>query len=76
MIAETQVHLPAVPPAAPKVQAAAQRLGAVVWSVLHQIGASRARGELLRVAQIHEETNPELAARLRKLVRDDWLTRS
>ena len=76
MITNVQLPLSGTAPAVPGFKAAAVRFGQGVWDVLHAIGAGRARSELLRVARVQESTNPQLAARLRELAREDWLTRS
>jgi hypothetical protein len=76
MITNVQLHLPGSAPEASGLKAAAARFGLAVWDALHTIGAGRARSELLRVARVHESSNPPLAARLRELAREDWLTRS
>jgi hypothetical protein len=76
MITHVQLPLPGIAPTVPGVKTAAVRFGQGVWSVLLAIGAGRARSELLRVARLHDSTDPQLAARLRRLVREDWLTHS
>jgi hypothetical protein len=76
MITNVQLRLPVAAPAVPGFKAAAVRFGQGVWDVLHAIGAGRARSELLRVARVHESNNPQLAARLRELAREDWLKHS
>ena len=76
MITNVQLHLPVAAPAVPGFKVAAARFGQGLWAVLQTIAAGRARGELMRVARVHESTDPQLAARLRKLSHEDWLTQS
>ena len=72
-----QVHLPhqAAVPLSQGFKAQAARIGRAIWVALHAVGAARARAELMRVAATSESTNPELAARLRRLAREDWLSK-
>jgi hypothetical protein len=51
------------------------RVGQAVWASLHAVGAARARKELTRLADAQQHINPELAAQLRRVVREDWLSR-
>ena len=76
MITEVQLHLPGIASPAPKLSKMASTWGRSIWRFLEAIGASRARSELLRVARSNERINPELAARLRKLAREDWLAQN
>ena len=81
MITNVQVQLPvaaapSAPALVPGLRATAARAAQAVWNVLHAIGEARARRELLRLAAANEVTNPELAAQLRQVVREDWLTKS
>lgn len=73
MIANAPLHLPVAAPAAPGFRSGLARLGSRIWDALHAIGAARARAELLRMAQMREITDPQFAARLREVARDDWL---
>jgi hypothetical protein len=45
---------------------------APVWTVLSAMGQSRARAELLRLADQHAHTRPELAAQLRAAAARNW----
>jgi hypothetical protein len=45
---------------------------APVWNVLQAMGQSRARAELLRMADMHAGTRPELAKQLRTAARGNW----
>jgi hypothetical protein len=45
---------------------------APVWSVLEAMGQSRARAELLRMADLHAASRPELAKQLRTAARRNW----
>jgi len=65
------IHSPRV--AAPATPSVWRRIGQALWRGLHQIGARRAREELLRLARHHEEGRPEFAARLRATARRGWL---
>ena len=76
MITEVQLHLPGIASPAPTLSKTASTWGRSIWRFLEAIGASRARSELLRVARSNERINPELAARLRKLAREDWLAQN
>ena len=76
MITEVQLHLPGIASPESKFPKTASAWGRSIWSFLEAIGASRARSELLRVARSNEHINPELAARMRALAREDWLTQS
>ena len=76
MITEVQLHLPGIASPAPKLSKMASTWGRSIWRFLEAIGASRARGELLRVASANDRINPELAARLRTLAREDWLAQN
>ena len=76
MITEVQLHLPGIASPAPKLSTTASTWGRSIWSFLEAIGASRARSELLRMARSNERINPELAARLRTLAREDWLAQN
>jgi hypothetical protein len=78
MTTNVQARLPAVSttPLTPGLKAQATRIGHAVWDALHAIGAGRARKELIRLAEANANTNPELAAHLRSVVREDWLTKS
>jgi hypothetical protein len=51
------------------------RTGHAIWAALHAVGAARARKELIRLAIAQQHINPELAAHLRRVVREDWLLR-
>ena len=75
MSTTVQVQLPHGAPLAPGLKAQATRIGRAVWNGLHAIGAARARQELIRLAIASETTNPELAAQLRRVIREDWLSR-
>ena len=75
MSTTVQVHLPQTTPLAQGLNAQVARIGHAIWNGLHAVGAARARAELLRVAAASESTNPELAARLRRLAREDWLSK-
>ena len=59
-----------VAPATPSIW---RRAGRALWRALQEIGARRAREELLRLARDHEEGRPEFAARLRATARRGWL---
>ncbi len=45
---------------------------APVWTVLGAMGQSRARAELLRLAQTHAASRPELAQQLRNAAKRNW----
>jgi len=45
---------------------------APVWTVLGAMGQSRARAELLRLADLHAATRPDLAKQLRTAARRNW----
>lgn len=45
---------------------------APVWTVLGAMGQSRARAELLRLAETHAASRPELAKELRSAARRNW----
>jgi hypothetical protein len=45
---------------------------APVWTVLGAMGQNRARAELLRLADQHAGTRPELAAQLRGAANRNW----
>ncbi len=77
MITNVQA-LPQAPVAAPLaagLKSFASRAGRAIWMALHAVGAARARKELTRLAIAQQHTNPELAAQLRRVVREDWLLR-
>jgi Tfp pilus assembly pilus retraction ATPase PilT len=77
MIANVQA-LPQTPVAAPSaagLKSFFSRTGHAVWATLHAVGAARARKELTRLADAQQHINPELAAHLRRVVREDWLLR-
>jgi hypothetical protein len=76
MIANVQAHRPAPAPLVPAFKQTAGRIGRAIWIALHAVGAARARAELLRVAASAESTNPQLAAQLRRVAREDFLTQS
>ena len=59
--------------AAPRFPAVLARFGRAVWNALHDVGASRARRELARLAAA--TSDPVLAAQLRRVISEDWLTR-
>jgi hypothetical protein len=69
MIANARLDLPRRSPAAVDL-----RWARGVWTGLEAFGARRARAELLRVAQQREASDPQLAAQLRQVVKEDWLT--
>ena len=77
MTSQTYDHpLPFARSAAPAASTAPsiwRRAGQSLWRGLQQIGARRAREELLRLARDHEEGRPEFAARLRATARRGWL---
>ena len=75
MIANVPLQRPLAAPAVPGFKPMLVRFGRGLWIALHAVGAGRARAELLRVAATSEPTNPELAARLRRLAREDWLSK-
>jgi hypothetical protein len=75
MSTTVQVHLPHAAPLTPGFKAQAARIGRAVWNGLHAIGAARARKELIRLAIANETTHPELAAQLRRVIDEDWLSK-
>jgi hypothetical protein len=75
MITNLQIQRPAAAALAPGLKTKAAGIGRAVWDTLHAIGAARARTELIRLAVANQITNPELAAHLRRVVREDWLTK-
>ena len=75
MIANVPLQRPAAAPWVPGFKPMLARIGRSIWFTLHAVGASRARAELMRVAATSESSNPELAARLRRLAREDWLSK-
>ena len=75
MIANVPLQRPVAAPAVPGLKPMLARIGRGLWNALHAVGAGRARAELMRVAATSESTNPELAARLRRLAREDWLSK-
>jgi hypothetical protein len=77
MITNVQA-LPQTPVAAPLaagLKSIFSRIGQAIWMTLHAVGAARARKELTRLADAQQHINPELAAQLRRVVREDWLLR-
>jgi hypothetical protein len=77
MITNVQA-LPQTPVAAPLaagLKSFLGRTGHAIWTALHAVGAARARKELTRLAIAQQHTNPELAAHLRRVIREDWLSR-
>ena len=62
-------------PLAPRLKSFFSRIGQAIWTALHAVGAARARKELTRLANAQQHINPELAAQLRRVVREDWLSR-
>jgi hypothetical protein len=77
MITNVQA-LPQAPIAAPSaagLKSFFSRAGQAIWMTLHAVGAARARKELTRLAIAQQHINPELAAQLRRVVREDWLSR-
>ena len=75
MSTTVQVHRPHAAPLASGFETYAARIGRAIWDGLHAIGAARARTELIHLAIAHESTDPELAAQLRRVVREDWLSK-
>jgi hypothetical protein len=51
---------------------AAAETGRSVWNLLGQLGESRARGELNRMADSYALTQPELSAQLRAAAKRNW----
>jgi hypothetical protein len=76
MITNVRLHLSVAAPAAQGLWAIAAHTCRALWNGLRALGANRARSELLRVARVHDSTDPQLAAQLRQLAREDWLTQS
>lgn len=74
MIANARLDLPRRSPAAVDLRTAVLLWARGVWAGLEAFGARRARAELLRVAQQREASDPQLAAQLRQVVKEDWLT--
>ena len=60
-------------PAAAAVRKSIAGVFHAVWNFLANIGARRARAELLRLARMHELSSPELAAQMRRVAREGWL---
>jgi hypothetical protein len=52
--------------------AAIGQVGQAIWNGLSYLGQSRARGELLRMANTYAQTQPELAAQLRAAAQRNW----
>ena len=70
--------LPQTPVAAPSLaglKSFFSRTGHAGWAALHALGAARARKELTRLVNAQQYINPELAAQLLRVVREDWLSR-
>ena len=65
--------LPGTGSVAPSRPSFVGRVGRLIWGVLEQAGARRARTELLRLANEHEATRPGLAVQLRAAARRGWL---
>jgi hypothetical protein len=65
----------AAAPLAPALRAFAKRTGQALWLALQAVGAARARRELKLLADSQQQINPELAAQLRRVIREDWLSR-
>ena len=76
MSTTVQVHPPHAAPRASGFKTHAARIGRGIWNGLHAIGAARARKELIRLAIANESTQPELAAQLRRVINEDWLSKA
>ena len=75
MVTHAQARPFTAAPAAPSSPAWFRRFGRAAWIALQAVGARRARRELTHLAASCELTNPALAAQLRRVVREDWLSR-
>ena len=73
MASHVRTHPVSAAFAAPGFLATLGGFGRQLWNGLSAIGEARARRELLQLAA--RTTDPQLAAHLRQVVAEDWLTR-